>query len=448
MPTLELPPTSKERPRPSRILIWYSGAFGTEAGARAIFSGLKKNLTDTSVRAVPSKVSKDAAGQNFEIDINSVEDQVRQGGKVTLVSHSSGVIEMINHLRVLERNLTTTGNTELLTKNVDIVLVAPVGFVHSWSELAAMFRGVAEIARSNKSILPIGRLISFRQGIESINYLPPTFTHLKLEEFNQVLTEIFSQHTQRQRGVLSTEFAPGEESYFNQLAREKPAQAERTRAKTQAQQAKDAPALDQLLESNVVEYLTAKRRSQHQKQQRHARAIKSNLQRRGRLLEPEMTAAYAGEETGGGWLSVWWQALQGLLEITKQAARGEPYRALTRYRDMGVRTKFVVPEFDPLVSVEQIRRFAQEGKQDDHPYWLAGVNFPDQHANELNLLNRMTREEWQMIKEMDLQDPFSDMDKEDPDLLDIMLVGTATHSSLAFDAGSLGRAIRQLLHGK
>ncbi len=331
---------------------WLSGLTGTENSGAAMKPALEEELKKTSsVDDGPDEervtyLHSVASSQKTETTPNSPEnryikyakeivERLENNQETTIVAHSFGAQEFHVLLTELEKHESFAEHLDKLT----LVLLAPYGVIESTKQLPRLLRFV-EIVRAQ---MPIGPLNSFRQGLESLSYLPPaTIDESTLEESMRLLFADASQYEQlpEQNEVATFRTIRRGEGFFTTLP---PERQEEIKAKITKIDEQMATAIKK---KNWFIY-------------------KHLLRRRGKLLRKEMEEAYKGgieipEQGLGEMYKTMAQAQLGLTGMYNATLNGEAFQhiqSLTTPNKLGKKVKIraIIPEFDVIYSVDELQ---------------------------------------------------------------------------------------------
>ncbi len=338
---IETPPVVVEKQqteKKSPHVYWIAGALGTKQGGNIIREQLEQTFNtngEENVTYFHSAASVDivdlSESETNRYTQSSAEilSRLQNNQEVVVAVHSFGAQE----LRKLIEKLEVHPDFESLAKKLMVVLVAPYGVVESVSSVFNLLR-VVEIARSQ---VALGPLNSFRQGVESINYLAPKTVDTTILE--TALTEVFKDQSNyyplAAQTVASFSSSTTDTSFFSRLDQTKQDEI------TQKVASVDKRLADCIAQKNwfIFERL---------------------LKERGRLLAPEMDEAYKGgvevpEQSMSEMYKTLAQAQLGLNGMISNVIHGEVFNAIRRVRSKGTSIKAVFPEFDAIYTLDELK---------------------------------------------------------------------------------------------
>ena len=328
-PTQEIKP----EPRQENYFLYIAGALGTRQGIQGINKALKKTFKSEQVSTINSVLNftDKPDSQRFDRIAADIVDQIINGKRVNLIAHSFGAVELDEIVDTIQKKHAQKYSEVL--KNLDLLLIGPAGFFESFSSGGWSFiKRFIEVARTQLP-LPIEKLKSKLQGIESTSLIP--LQNMDLYETVYCLKKAFPEATQYQEGFTSIELP--KEAYFD---------------------------YQQLLsDSEKTELTKVDKQIKIAAQQNNWILFRQLVRQRGDLLTKPMTNAYEGsnfelvnnEKATVSQLIT--QAIPQILPLIKSTLSGKPLKRINELKDAGVKVKFLVPEYDVIVTVEEIKQF-------------------------------------------------------------------------------------------
>ncbi|NCN51339.1 MAG: hypothetical protein GW925_02700 [Candidatus Pacebacteria bacterium] len=298
-------------------------------------NSLKKEAADITY------LSSVASGEKVDTNPESSEnrytkyskeilERLKNNQEVVILAHSFGAQELDRLFEDLTGNPDLEDNVDKLT----IILMAPYGLIEKFKHAPRLLRFL-EIARAQ---MPIGPLNSFRQGLESLAYLPPA--EIDEDVLDSTVSALWADNTEyknlRANDAIQTfQTIHKDEGYFVTLPTEQ----------QEAIKASVAP-----IDVQLSAAITAK----------NWPICKQLLKRRGKALNKQMEEAYKSSmsadmyntmaQAGLGVAGLYERVLKGgaftrLQELSKENAQGKKPKI-----------KAIMPEYDVIYTLKELQK--------------------------------------------------------------------------------------------
>ncbi|MCL4375164.1 hypothetical protein M1523_04880 [Patescibacteria group bacterium] len=335
-------PISETASQPrDRFCLYIAGALGTNQNIQEIRRSLTGKYGDHAL-VVDSVISRDGMRRpdRFKIMAQRLVDEFTSGRDLVVVAHSFGAPEINAVISQIEKTRPELlePNSEFLQK-LNLVLVAPFGFVENARQAAGMMKRFTEVARTQLilPLIPPSQLM----GIESTMLVPVAgLDQTSLTEAITCAYSAKSQYGQVDRVVVLKN--PKDYSELAQLPSERKNELGQLDAELgQAAKEKNWP----LFRTKLVE--------------------------RGLCLRRQMAEAYQGKyfpgyeakpeersiDAVGKGIGVALLGLERWLSLFGQSLAGKPYQRVMELRKRGAAVKFLVPEYDAILKSAEAKRF-------------------------------------------------------------------------------------------
>lgn len=340
------PTIHQEKDVPTQPHLYFlSGLSGTMASGETMIPELEKAMQDASSK-VPEEsqvtyLHSIASGEETNTDPDSPEnrfikysreilERLKNGQETVVVAHSFGAQE-------LDRLFDELDTSEEFHKHIDkltIILMAPYGLIKEAKEATKLLRFI-EIARAQ---MPFGPFNSFRQGLETLAYLPPA--EISEEAIEQLVESLFANKSQYPNTTADDEITSfrtirHDEGSFTELP---------------AEQQTEIKASVSSIDSKLKKAMEAK----------NWFVCKYLLRRRGKKLRKHLEAAYASSMTPDMYTTMA-QANLGVAGLYDRVLKGKAYERMETYSqknkyDKKPTIKAIVPEYDVIYSLEELQQ--------------------------------------------------------------------------------------------
>lgn len=256
------------------------------------------------------------------------------------MAHSYGAQE-------LDRLFDELDKKEEFHKNIDkltIILLAPYGLIEGIRKAPRLLR-VIEVARAQ---MPLGPFNSFRQGLESLAYLPPA--EIAEDAIETAVASLFADASEY-RNSRANDTIPTfrtirrDEGAFTMLPKE-----------TQNEIRQKVSVIDAQLATAIAE--------------KNWLICKHLLKRRGKELSKNMEEAYKGSMSADMYKTMA-QAQLGATGLWERAIKGGAFARLQRLSKENVhgkkpKIKAVMPEYDVIYSIQELQELLGCSEEDVH----------------------------------------------------------------------------------
>lgn len=321
---------SPESHSQGEFCLFLAGVLGTEEGITPIGNALRSFFGDKNVSTVPSLVSRDPKGpEKYQPVAEELIKRLGENQKVTIIAHSGGSVELAFLIAAAKK---LNPNIKEKFNKIEVILISPVGLFKGSRETAQFLLRLGWLLRS----MFLGGPLT---GIDSIGFSPPDSHLINPTELILALRQVFPQLSQHIEGLPAATLEQVIESSYD-LGLDQ---------KTNNRLSEiDASIKDTLASQNW-------------------RQLKKLLIQRGRLLSPFMAKAFAGQERKEETeekkpnlhrlLKIGGQVMLGFARLSQTALSGQVLKILTELDQEGTRIFFLLPEYDIVVTLDEIARF-------------------------------------------------------------------------------------------
>lgn len=342
-----------------RHLYWFSGLTGTTASGEAIIPELERAMQSLDGSSDQGEETSSvtylhsiASGEETNTDPSSPEnrytkyakeilERLKSNQEVVIMAHSFGAQE-------LDRLFDELDGTEDFDKNIDkltIILLAPYGLIEKVTKAPRLLRFV-EIARAQ---MPLGPFNSFRQGIESLAYLPPS--DISEDSIESTVEELFAEATEyknlraQDADIPTFRTIRRDEGAFMELPKD---QQDLIKESVREVDAQLAAAIS---EKNWL-------------------VCKHLLKRRGKILNKNMETAYKSSMSLDMYATMA-QAELGAAGFYDRVLKGKAFARMQRISKENAhgkkpKIKAVMPEYDVIYSVQELQELLGCSQEEVH----------------------------------------------------------------------------------
>lgn len=341
-------------------LYWFSGLTGTTASGDEIIPELERAMrslntqeeeTGESEKSSPvTYLHSIASGEETNTDPSSPEnrytkyateilERLKNGQETVIMAHSFGAQEV-------DRLFDELDGSEEFHKNIDkltIVLLAPYGLIEKATKAPRLLRFV-EIARAQ---MPLGPFNSFRQGLESLAYLPPS--DISEDAIEGAVDALYSDATEyknlRDENIPTFRTIRKDEGAFVRLPPE--VQEEIRQSVSQV----DTQLAEAIREKNWL-------------------VCKHLLKRRGKILNKNMETAYKSSMSLEMYATMA-QAELGIAGLYNRILKGKAFSRLQRISKTNEhgkkpQIKAIMPEYDVIYSIKELQELLDCSQEEVH----------------------------------------------------------------------------------
>lgn len=324
-----------EKAKSEVFCLFIPGGLATHEGVASIDQMLKQRYGKENVLVPNSVFSFERPNpQRFTQMAKELSKAMKEGKSVDVYTHSGGGVELVRVIKEWQRIAPKFFEQETID-NLKIVLISPAGFFKGISGAADFLKRLGKFAYFDF----ISKKNVFR-GLTSLLLVPPK--DINSEELYGQLRKALPEISLYQTG-LETINPPHGIDYQPYLTKEEATQLKALDEK-----------INQLLETGSL------------------KELKKYLGQRGKMLARVQLKAFAGEyfdQTGYQELpkigvaetaKLYGQALLGMPSLFKDVLLGKTLETVQFLSKKGVKTEFLVPEYDIILPFRNVREFFGE----------------------------------------------------------------------------------------